>query len=270
MSGLRLHPGVRAIPARTGVFLRSDLTTFLVRGRDAQAFQDRVLSLLDGTRDRAAIAAEAGERAGSVIDALAARGMIAEGEVGPRDGLSAFVRALGGDARRVEAAVVVAGRASWADAAARALAAAGARVSREVRSIAGAALVIGAVDPGDRAATARISADAHRAGTRSLWGQVAGPALIVGPLVVPGETACRVCAEAEIQPGRRAVRGRARPLDAALLADLAALHALTILAGAAPSRLGGRILIEDREARTSSLASLVRLPSCPVCGEASR
>jgi bacteriocin biosynthesis cyclodehydratase domain-containing protein len=131
--------------------------------------------------------------------------------------------------------------------------------------------VVAAIAPEDVVAIERLARAAHRAKRVSLWAHELGGSVVLGPLVVPGETACRACATAEpLHPMMPSVAraARVRGASPALLGDLVAMEALQILRGDAPSRLGGRVLIEDLATWTSSLHTLVRLPWCRVCGAA--
>lgn len=132
-------------------------------------------------------------------------------------------------------------------------------------------LLLAAVAPEDAPTMERLARAAHRARITSLWAHEAGGSMFLGPLVVPGETACRVCAsDASLNPimARGARPGRAHESAPALLGQLAAMEAIKVLGGRAASRLGGRVLLEELATWTSSLHTLVRLPWCRVCGEA--
>lgn len=56
MPGIRLNPSISIIQTDAGVVLRSDLASFRLRGSDAQVFITAIVPLLDGSRDRDAIA----------------------------------------------------------------------------------------------------------------------------------------------------------------------------------------------------------------------
>src|SRR5437870_13418142 len=56
MAGFRLSSSASITTTELGVLLRSDLGTFQLEGRDIQLFTKEILPLLDGTRDREAIA----------------------------------------------------------------------------------------------------------------------------------------------------------------------------------------------------------------------
>jgi hypothetical protein len=264
--------------------IRTDLATLQVSGTDLPAFLDRLLPLLDGSRDREGLAAALpGYSRASVaafLDLLEARGLVEPVPEAPSPlrGQAAFLRACPeapGDAmsRIVGARVVVLGSEPWGRTAAGEIAAAGVSSWRwATRDPLGDRpdLLVAAVPPGDVAEIERVARLAHEAGIVSLWAHRAGAALVLGPLVTPGRTACRVCAGAEALNPALAHRGDpALPEEGMdlLLGHLVALEAVFILAGCAPS-LGGRARIEDLATQGSALHALVRLPWCPVCGEA--
>lgn len=161
--------------------------------------------------------------------------------------------------------------------AARELAAAGVKVGDGVSQVAGLeaalaaerpALLVAAVAPEDAATVERLARAAHRAGVASLWAHEAGGSLYLGPLVAPGETACRVCAAEASLDSIMARSTRARREAPLLLGHLVAMEALGIVGGHARSQLGGRVRVEDLASWTSSVHTLLRLPWCRVCGDA--
>ncbi|MEO5731411.1 MAG: TOMM precursor leader peptide-binding protein [Byssovorax sp.] len=133
-------------------------------------------------------------------------------------------------------------------------------------------LLVAAVSHGDTGRIERVARLAHRAGIVSLWSHLTGTTAVLGPLVTPGKTACRICATVEaLNPPLAEQRSPLpEPLGSAreqLLGHMVAMEALRVLSGYAPSELGGRLLIEDFTTLGTSLHTLVRLPRCRVCGE---
>jgi molybdopterin/thiamine biosynthesis adenylyltransferase len=271
-----------------GVQLRSDLSVFRVAGADAEAFLARVVPLLDGSRNEEAIAeALSGYSRASVralLDGLRARGLVEEaprGAVG-RSGQREVFRAWSREPAEAEAAlqracVLVAGHEPWGTTATLELAAAGVGTVRacddvsELESELAAGpwrLLVAAISPCDASRIEHVAILAHRAGVLSLWSHLSGRKAILGPLVTPGRTACRVCANAEaLNPELVDRREPAAPkAAAALLGHLVAMEAVRVISAYAPSPLGGRLLIEDLASSESSLHTLVRLPRCRVCG----
>ncbi len=103
----------------------------------------------------------------------------------------------------------------------------------------------------------------------------------LGPLIVPGRTACAACMAAQLQANRRAeaflrqTQGRTRPIVAsvaqlpgtvALAFDLAALEVAQGLAREAYDRLGNTILTLDLPEFNLEKHHVRRLSRCPVCG----
>jgi hypothetical protein len=122
----------------------------------------------------------------------------------------------------------------------------------------------------DTALAERVTRLAHRAGVRTLWSHLDGGRAVLGPLTVPGRTACRMCASAGgINPplGARPAPGPRSEIMAQILGHLVALEALKILSAYAPSALGGRVLIQDLTTFETRLHTLARLPWCRICGQ---
>ncbi|APR78775.1 TOMM biosynthesis cyclodehydratase protein C [Minicystis rosea] len=294
MSRLRLSPAFDIVSTEAGLLVRSDLVTSQITGSDARRLMEKLLPLLDGSRDRAAILAALGGAPAAVaafLDRLVARGAVEAVPEAPPSararGQRLFFRAWSADAdaataRLVAAHVVVAGRSRWAQAAARELAAAGVDAIEgplALRDVAAAlarrsesTLVIAAVPPEDTERLARLT---QAASVPSLWARRSGTVVAIGPLVIPGQTACRVCAmETSVSAAlsemnrERAVRGGTA--SDGLLGHLVALEAIKVITRYAPTHLGGRTLIQDLVSWESTLHTLVRLPWCRVCGDEGR
>src|SRR6476659_293917 len=80
MSKLRLSPAAAVTRAGSTVVLRSDLGTFRLQGEDVGIFVERVVPLLDGSRDAAAVAAALPEYSassvGSLVELLRQKGLV--------------------------------------------------------------------------------------------------------------------------------------------------------------------------------------------------
>jgi hypothetical protein len=283
------------------VCIRSDLETFQLGGADAGVFVAEVLPLLDGTRDRAALSAALGGYSArsvtALLDALEARGLVESvpetpppGGVGGgsahrgRRGQEGFARAWSLDpevvARRLaEARVLVVGRAPWCATAVIELQAAGVGALRRAgdddalgrEGQESWSLLVAAAAPENLSRVERLARFAHRARIVSLWSHLAGTKAFLGPLVTPGETACRLCATVEALSPLMAARAEVvadprREAEERLLGHHVALEALKALSGYTISTLGGRVLIQDLATRESSRHTLVRVPWCRVCG----
>lgn len=311
MKRLRLSPSASVTPAEDRVLLRSDLGTFAVSGKDVRTFLERIVPLLDGSRDGAEIAAALGTYTPRSVEALLGlldeRGLLERVEERDADsdpalrGQDAFLRRWGGPAgepaaRLARAHVAVVGLGPVAEVALRALArsglaridvvgppgdalsALGAEVAAQARRCRvearpspseGATLWVVAVSLGDAAEIERISRLAHHAAVPSLWGALSGGSAILGPLVKPGLTACRVCAaEGALNPLAPGVAGPAAHPQrmAGLLGSALALEAQKVLFGYAESTLAGQVSIRDLRTLEARRHMLVRLPWCRVCG----
>lgn len=284
MIPIRLSPFATITPTRGGALVRSDLGVVEITGADLGTFLGRLLPLLDGTRDREAVQAElpgyAPASVAAFLDVLAARGLVEEVPESARDlrrrGQIELLRRWSGAPREAmdrlaSARVIVAGRGPWGAAAATELQAGGVGTVERVDEdapMAGAGLVVAAVSPEDVAGTERLARAAHRAGVRTLWSHLDGGRAVVGPLTVPGRTACRVCATSEPEGPLRGTPPAPSPriaIMAQILGHLVALEALKLVSEYTRSLLGGRILIHDLGSFETRLHTLVRVPWCRVC-----
>ncbi|WP_437965053.1 TOMM precursor leader peptide-binding protein [Sorangium sp. So ce260] len=351
MPSIRLSRSASVTPTDVGVILRSDLGAFQLTGADVGAFLERMVPLLDGSRDREALVEALADYSRqsvlAFLDLLEARGLVepAPGAAPSADrerlrGQGEFLRRWSSTpeqaAQRLAAArVLVVGLEPWGAAAALALATAGISALRLIDARDGAVgprgaaaagargqaarargstpsrrgavaarireraplcrvdegpaaallsddllapderphLLVAAVRGDDAELLERVARFGHRARIVSLFAHLAGTAAVLGPLVFPGETACRVCAMAEaLSPLPTAARGADEPAPHAgamgqLLGQLVAMEALKVLSAYTPSRLGGRLLIQDLSTFETSHHTLVRLPWCRGCGE---
>lgn len=286
MGAIRLSLSASLLPTSQGVILRSDLGTFQIAGTDAEKFLALLAPLLDGSRDRAAVQVALGGYAPASVarflDLLAERGLIedTEGSLGaePRRGQVAFFqRWSGGDAaasmaRLAAARVLLAGSGAWKETVAAELAAAGIGTVGELDGACredGWSMLVAAVPPEAAEEAARLTRWAGGAGLRTLWSHLQGTRAILGPLTVPGRTACRICADASgINPPLAGPPPR-EPQAAIMarhLGHLVALEVLKIISGYASTSLGGRVLVHDLATFTTTLHTLVRLPWCRACG----
>jgi molybdopterin-synthase adenylyltransferase len=133
-------------------------------------------------------------------------------------------------------------------------------------------VLVAAVPPDDADQIERVARFAHRAGIASLWSHLAGTTAVLGPLVTPGKTACRICATAEaVNPSlaERLAKAPAPYTDTMgqLLGHLVAMEALKAISAYTDPRVGGRLVTQDLSTLEVTLHTLVRLPWCRVCGE---
>ena len=336
MTAIRVSPSASVIETEIGVVVRTDLGTFQLEGSDVKVFLQRMLPLLDGTRDREAIVSALGdysaESVTALVDVLTQYGLVeaadADRDSGETDFFGKWLSSPAVAADRLQSAeVVVVGVEPWAERAVEQLI--GARVGRlaivdgddeapkrqDLSRI--SALVTGAGDAKVEvhdaseldALAAELSGDALLLATagrdrvgllrrvavigeqhnlRSLFAHLDGFDAVLGPLVVPGDSACWECyrlrrlANADNPPAALAIEAellRAPPPPrrrsylapmSALLGDLVALEAVKVLTEYVPSELVGRTLVQNLISYQTSLHGLVPMPWCPVCGGAAR
>lgn len=147
-------------------------------------------------------------------------------------------------------------------------------------------LIVGALTADEMRLLYSVARFAHQAGITSLTGQLDGLDAMVGPVVVPGQTACWNCwrlrqlANAEHPETAHALQTSLlsqRPTRrthtylapmAATLGHLLALEALKLVACYTPSALVGRLLIQNLVTLETTVHTAVRMPWCEVCGGA--
>jgi bacteriocin biosynthesis cyclodehydratase domain-containing protein len=335
MPRIRLSPSASVTPTERGVVLRSDLGSFEISGADVRAFLEAMVPLLDGSRDRGAVAEALDQFSRrsvlAFLDLLEEKGLVETapdaGELRERwRGQDEFFRRWSRSpeemARRLaESRVLIAGLSPWGRAAAAELAASGVGTidvidgddlgdqsggdPREalVRSLAEAApwcrvtasplawthdgelaldagaplhLVIGATPGGEARVLRALARFAHALGAVSLYGDLDGASGIIGPVVVPGKTACWSCVREPAllrygPPAPAADQDRRRDAApcstmASLLGHLIALEALKQLTHYATSGLTGRVLVQDFVTLETTFFTVLRIPECPICG----
>jgi ribosomal protein S12 methylthiotransferase accessory factor len=147
-------------------------------------------------------------------------------------------------------------------------------------------LILACVPGDDLLALQSAARFAHAARAVSLSGHLDGLDAVIGPAVVPGETACWNCCrlrrlanslhpseERALQASLLAERPRRRARThlsptAGLLGHALALAALDLCVAPRAAPLAGRILVRNLLDLSTSVHAVLRLPSCDVCGGA--
>ncbi|WP_438023347.1 TOMM precursor leader peptide-binding protein [Sorangium sp. So ce233] len=147
-------------------------------------------------------------------------------------------------------------------------------------------LVLTCVSSDDLLVLQSVARFAHAASILSLSAHLEGLEAVIGPAVVPGETACWNCcrlrrlatsrepeADHALQasllaerPGPRA-RTYLAPMPA-LLGHAAALAAVDLLVRRSASPLAGRLVIQDLIGLEASFHGVLQMPWCAICGGA--
>ncbi len=358
MALIRLNPLGHVISGDLGAVLHSDAGTTVLEGSHVRPFVDKILALLDGTRDRNgvvnAFSKEMGPSVSAFLRLLERLGLLEQPQQAIRDPLqqrwerqerffSAWTDRPGDPAGRLRRAqVLIVGLEPWGVAAASQLAAAGVGAlhlldDREVTpddllsmpmwhagilgqpraqaladSLATAApwcrvttgspaliknylpdaienrrqLIIGAMASDDLSSCLEVARFAHEARLTSLFGSLQGNESLIGPVVVPGETACWNCCRLRLlanashpwaahalqeklfaQRGRDSVKVGLAPM-AALTGNLLALEGIKLLSGYAHSASIGRLLIQNMVSLRTTLHLVIPMPWCDVCGGA--
>jgi ribosomal protein S12 methylthiotransferase accessory factor len=148
----------------------------------------------------------------------------------------------------------------------------------------GCQLLVGCFDKGLAAADAWINQASLASGVPALFARLEGRVALLGPLVLPGVTACHACwqarsfacdtdpssarAYADLLDRRRrpALHERAVPPPLAAVAGATvALEALKHLLSADLPTLAGRVQELDALRSRSELHAVLRVPGCPAC-----
>lgn len=353
MARIRLSPSASITPSEAGILLRSDLGMFQLQGSDVQCFVTAMVPLLDGSRDKEAVANDlrqySRESVVAFLDLLQQHGLVEPMLDEPRDkrwlAQEAFFqkwteRPEELTRRLREAQVLIVGLEPWGAVAAAELAASGIgalhliddghvvtddllssrwwniqQVGRPRREALAESLaekfpwcrivtdsipprddggfttggshcdlIIGALAGDELLLLRRIAGFAHRAKVTSLYGHLDGLDAVVGPVVVPGQTACWECARLRLlanvdhQEAAHALHAsllseRAKPRArtylasmAPLLGHLLALEAVKVVSRYTPSHLAGRLLTQNLVTLETTLHTLIRMPWCEVCG----
>lgn len=146
-------------------------------------------------------------------------------------------------------------------------------------------LAIGSVTADDLLILQSLAILTHKAGIPSLYGYLEGLNVVIGPAVIPGQTACWNCcrirqlgtvnhpeATLALQSSLLTKRTRARthtymaPMPP-MAGHLLALEAVKLLTRYTPSFAVGRLFVQNLVSFDSSFHTIIRVPWCEVCGE---
>ena len=275
----RLDPWYRIAACDEGVTVRFGESALLFEGAAARSLLPELLPLLDGTRSVAALAERLGPPIRPAIEHVLAllgeRGLLADGPSEPAEGSRGrtveLLAATSAAQRDVAAATVsVLGDGPVAELVARLLHESG--VNAVGRGSDGE-LVVVAPGPDGTALLDDWNAEALDRGVPWLPvvpfdGTVAG----VGPLVVPGETACHTCYRLRrtvdgLAPGERTLRAHhlSSPATDAMLAGIAAAAAVRWLATGDTSAVGALLAVELEPHVAVTRHPVYRVPRCPSC-----
>ncbi|MEO8285892.1 MAG: TOMM precursor leader peptide-binding protein [Chloroflexota bacterium] len=147
-------------------------------------------------------------------------------------------------------------------------------------------LVVAATRADDLRLLHAIALYAHEAAVPSIYGSLSGTEAMIGPVVMPGQTACWNCGRlrrlgasdsphATFEMHHTLLAMRPRTMTRSVLAPMAAvtghllsLEALKLISGYAPSTLQGTLLVQDLVTHETSTHRIISVPSCVICGEA--
>lgn len=289
-----LTPWYRLLDEGDRLLLEHGHRVLALDGAAVRELLPRLLPLLDGTRTVAEIVSAAGAPAEpAIVKALVllrAHGLLVDGPPG-HSGLALhetvnFLAAGSGvppgvvAGRLLDAKVGVVGDAPAADEAARILRRAGVvRLERRgwADADAGDDLVLAAPAPAEVRAVSAWNDAALAAGLR--WLQLLpfdGAFAAIGPLYLPGETACYACYRlrraACLDLGRTAdeldavpVRAGGGPAVSVAAGAIAAVHALRWLTTGDPSLPGVLYALEGPGGLRLTRHLVLRVPRCPAC-----
>lgn len=291
-----LAPWCRVVEDDARVLVEHGGTLVTLEGRAAGSLLPALLPLLDGTRTVDDVGAAVGERARPAVDRalelLAHHRLLVDGPLadnGDADASSAAsyaasvtrrISPAGAVAALAGASVAVVGSGRQADEVARQLRLAGiGQVERPPGTTAGRPHLVVAAPPPDDTALLREVNRACLADGRA-WLQLLpydGRLIVVGPLFLPGSSACGTCFAlrraacsgyeddvALLEP--LPLRARAPTPLLAVAAGLAATVAVRWLTAADPSLPGHLHVVEGGHPLGVSSHRVLRVPRCPDCG----
>lgn len=259
---LRLADGVAVSRAGTQLLFEVGDDEFVI---DSQPVADRVeqwMSRLDAGTDRTSLVADDDDRdfAGDLLDALVEYGVLCEHD----------------SAVPVATTVLVAGTTPWAVRCRDLLLAAGVgAVTADVGLVDDADLVV------DLAERRSLAERCWRAGVPSIAGAFDHRGFVIGPLTVPPNAGCWLCAQrrhsatrsaevAQIAADSRVLARGSTAIDAALAGDLLARAARDILVGAPSALPPGRLVVHDLDTGAGTGHVFVPVDGCPVCCDGAR
>ena len=147
-------------------------------------------------------------------------------------------------------------------------------------------LIVTGLNADDLYLLLRVSRYAHAACVRTLFGHLDGVEAWIGPAVVPGETACWNCfrlrrlanaenIKSEHDIDANLLAGPDQPRARSFLAPMAAqtgqmlaMEAVKLLTHFTPSRLPGRIYVQNLISGKGQFHTVIRMPWCEFCGGA--
>lgn len=286
-----LAPWYRLVEDGDRLLLEHGRSVVVLEGRAVRALLPALLPLLDGTRTVDEVVASLGETARPAVELalglLDGNGLLAEGPA-PQSGAPPSASALAAlyglaPSAAVErlrlASVAVVGDSETAAAIARLLQAAGlgAVVRGGWEGSSEVALAVVAPSPGEAAEVLRWNRLALERSIR--WLAVRpfdGLVATIGPLVIPGESACYECLlyrlAAHVEYGSDLMRIESSPTAAgnlaplhAIVAGVAAQLTLGFVAGFDTRLPGALHVLELRPVLSLASHPVLRVPRCPAC-----
>jgi bacteriocin biosynthesis cyclodehydratase domain-containing protein len=293
-----LAPWYRLVEDGNRLLLEHGRVVVALEGGAVRTLLPALLPLLDGSRTVDDLCARLGAAVRPAVeqalDLLAQQGLLVDGGGGVGTGrpgaeaaavAAAYRLAPGVAAARLAASVVgVAGASRTADDVARLLHRAGVGTVSRLgwRPSDSVDLAVVAPAPAEAGNLEEWNADATRQELRWLGVRpFDGHALTVGPLVVPGESACHSClllrlaAHVEYRADfarieRAPVAVEAGPALEAVAAGVAAQLAVCWVAGRDPRLPGVLHVLEPGPPMALSTHTVLRVPRCPACSPARR
>lgn len=287
-----LKPWYRVLREDDRVLLEHGRTTVVFEGRAARRFLPALLPLLDGNRSVDAICEQIGPHVRPAVEnalgLLARNGLLTAGpRLGPDEGARETAESLAATSLSPAPVVEIAARLATVplrllgdeaacDGLARLLQCSGVATLLGAPESARPGLVV--VGPGaDRERWNGIALE-----TRGHWlpfGDFDGRVVTVGPLIVPGETACFECFQLrrestsgcaeELERLRQVPQPvMARPSLFAAAAALAADLVVRWIGVADPSLPGTVFTVGSEEGISIAAHSVLRVPRCPACSPA--
>lgn len=311
MAKLRISPFVSLIEVDSRIFVRTDLKTFTLTGGDVQDFLRRALPLLDGNRDAKAILEAfpdySDESVRAFLTNLKTLGLVVEAgedtnspDILRQEKLSAFVTSWEPSVQDIKARlsrehVAIVGEFEWLAGVCQELEQSGVERLTKLSFPNGAksfeppddiTLLLAIAHPDELGLFDMVARLGEQRKLRYLIAQIDGLSAILGPVVIPGQTACWECLrsrrlanqpsfsenallQSQLLSKNSTQRRRLSPPGAvAILTGLILGETIKLLTNYTPSHLVGRQLEFNLITHATEIHDLIRLPWCSVCGGA--
>jgi len=255
-----------------GIAVYSSSGAILLEGEDAGLVAERLFPLLDGTRTAAEIIGAASDIAApdliSILGSLSANGLLKTHAQQNPAGLHKAQQRAG----LQKARILVSGNEEWTTIAAESLLAAGiGRVTISAEQTKPIDIAAGIFERTQTEALTNFIESSRHAAVPFLTCVVGSNEVFIGPVALPGHTACWNCAKMRMMANSQWREAEFCSTVAAedhtfISSLLASQVCATIHAGAERAPLANHLLVLDRNSLQTSTHHVLPVPGCALCG----